>query len=152
MVHASLHKPRIRGDAHRVGECTDEVAERQTTLASNSENRNAAAEIALHDLGCEPDLPGRECWSGVRSDMYALSTLSAPVWWRGRRPGLRLPSAQRDVYGQTFKAAIATPRSEEHTSELQSLMRTSYAVFCLTKNRIPYYLIHTTHDETTYVN
>src|SRR3546814_1525110 len=25
------------------------------------------------------------------------------------------------------------PRSEEHTSELQSLMRISYAVFCLTK-------------------
>src|SRR3546814_3604072 len=27
-----------------------------------------------------------------------------------------------------------TARSEEHTSELQSLMRISYAVFCLTKN------------------
>src|SRR3546814_9970252 len=27
-----------------------------------------------------------------------------------------------------------TDRSEEHTSELQSLMRNSYAVFCLTKN------------------
>src|SRR3546814_8569898 len=27
-------------------------------------------------------------------------------------------------------------RSEEHTSELQSLMRISYAVFCLTKKRI----------------
>src|SRR3546814_6845371 len=27
----------------------------------------------------------------------------------------------------------ALPRSEEHTSELQSLMRNSYAVFCLTK-------------------
>src|SRR3546814_1484282 len=27
----------------------------------------------------------------------------------------------------------ATPRSEEHTSELQSLMRISYAVFCLKK-------------------
>src|SRR3546814_5991444 len=26
-------------------------------------------------------------------------------------------------------------RSEEHTSELQSLMRTSYAVFCLTKTK-----------------
>src|SRR3546814_7125443 len=26
-------------------------------------------------------------------------------------------------------------RSEEHTSELQSLMRTSYAVFCLKKNK-----------------
>src|SRR3546814_2177510 len=32
---------------------------------------------------------------------------------------------------------IETPRSEEHTSELQSLMRISYAVFCLKKkNRI----------------
>src|SRR3546814_7174664 len=28
-------------------------------------------------------------------------------------------------------------RSEEHTSELQSLMRISYAVFCLKKNIIP---------------
>src|SRR3546814_2652885 len=28
-----------------------------------------------------------------------------------------------------------TPRSEEHTSELQSLMRISYAVFCLTKKQ-----------------
>src|SRR3546814_9476017 len=30
--------------------------------------------------------------------------------------------------------AIGAPRSEEHTSELQSLMRISYAVFCLNKN------------------
>src|SRR3546814_1266408 len=30
---------------------------------------------------------------------------------------------------------IAKPRSEEHTSELQSLMRTSYAVFCLKKKQ-----------------
>src|SRR3546814_3619560 len=29
------------------------------------------------------------------------------------------------------------PRSEEHTSELQSLMRTSYAVFCLKKQPQP---------------
>src|SRR3546814_8859331 len=29
--------------------------------------------------------------------------------------------------------AFARPRSEEHTSELQSLMRSSYAVFCLKK-------------------
>src|SRR3546814_2489738 len=28
-------------------------------------------------------------------------------------------------------------RSEEHTSELQSLMRSSYAVFCLKKNKTP---------------
>src|SRR3546814_4338586 len=31
------------------------------------------------------------------------------------------------------------PRSEEHTSELQSLMRISYAVFCLKKNKTPQY-------------
>src|SRR3546814_6494358 len=32
-------------------------------------------------------------------------------------------------------AAKATWRSEEHTSELQSLMRISYAVFCLKKKK-----------------
>src|SRR3546814_10842878 len=33
---------------------------------------------------------------------------------------------------------LLAPRSEEHTSELQSLMRTSYAVFCMKKkNNIP---------------
>src|SRR3546814_10465352 len=31
---------------------------------------------------------------------------------------------------------ISLPRSEEHTSELQSLMRISYAVFCLKKKNI----------------
>src|SRR3546814_4091279 len=37
-----------------------------------------------------------------------------------------------------FLAATDEPRSEEHTSELQSLMRISYAVFCLkTKNKEP---------------
>src|SRR3546814_9911055 len=30
--------------------------------------------------------------------------------------------------------SYGAPRSEEHTSELQSLMRISYAVFCLKKN------------------
>src|SRR3546814_4855067 len=39
-----------------------------------------------------------------------------------------------------WPSAIAPPwtlsRSEEHTSELQSLMRISYAVFCLKKNNI----------------
>src|SRR3546814_3323027 len=33
------------------------------------------------------------------------------------------------------KAALAIGRSEEHTSELQSLMRISYAVFCLQKKK-----------------
>src|SRR3546814_4490389 len=33
--------------------------------------------------------------------------------------------------------AVASLRSEEHTSELQSLMRISYAVFCLKKKKHP---------------
>src|SRR3546814_5607832 len=38
------------------------------------------------------------------------------------------------VHAVVGQAAIeAVDRSEEHTSELQSLMRISYAVFCLTK-------------------
>src|SRR3546814_3589037 len=32
-----------------------------------------------------------------------------------------------------YRDSVAIGRSEEHTSELQSLMRISYAVFCLTK-------------------
>src|SRR3546814_1858030 len=36
------------------------------------------------------------------------------------------------------------PRSEEHTSELQSLMRISYAVFCLKKKNINKYKKNTT--------
>src|SRR3546814_4224005 len=37
--------------------------------------------------------------------------------------------------GSELLAAITRKRSEEHTSELQSLMRHSYAVFCLTKKK-----------------
>src|SRR3546814_4153407 len=39
------------------------------------------------------------------------------------------------VVGRDEAPGRAFERSEEHTSELQSLMRTSYAVFCLKKNR-----------------
>src|SRR3546814_4256544 len=39
-----------------------------------------------------------------------------------------------------------TERSEEHTSELQSLMRISYAVFCLKKTKTTY------HENTNRTN
>src|SRR3546814_1006844 len=38
-----------------------------------------------------------------------------------------------DQQGRQSNPAATSPRSEEHTSELQSLMRISYAVFCLKK-------------------
>src|SRR3546814_1875703 len=40
--------------------------------------------------------------------------------------------ARRDTRTPVYTAALSL-RSEEHTSELQSLMRISYAVFCLKK-------------------
>src|SRR3546814_3183965 len=44
-----------------------------------------------------------------------------------------LAGAGSDVHGPAD--GIGHPRSEEHTSELQSLMRISYAVFCLKKKK-----------------
>src|SRR3546814_6998511 len=45
----------------------------------------------------------------------------------------------------TGSAAIGKARSEEHTSELQSLMRISYAVFCLKKKTPKKQRLHSTH-------
>src|SRR3546814_1182748 len=47
------------------------------------------------------------------------------------RTGCRRKAIHANVILRTFKAE----RSEEHTSELQSLMRISYAVFCLKKKK-----------------
>src|SRR3546814_4050088 len=63
--------------------------------------------------------------------------------------------AQRAEPGESstiHRHALFSPissRSEEHTSELQSLMRISYAVFCL-KKKNKHNAIHTTqHSNTT---
>src|SRR3546814_6569570 len=67
---------------------------------------------------------------------------------------------RRDRGGRRSGRPAKTSRSEEHTSELQSLMRISYAVFCLNKKtkytqedaKTQYYntIIHSTHSLTTY--
>src|SRR3546814_3338709 len=44
-------------------------------------------------------------------------------------------SARSGAEGAAGGAALTVRRSEEHTSELQSLMRISYAVFCLKKKK-----------------
>src|SRR3546814_4266949 len=61
-------------------------------------------------------------------------------------------SEQARRHRQHYKAPHHIARSEEHTSELQSLMRISYAVFCLKKKKNSYkkykqqtyYTTHTT--------
>src|SRR3546814_2398139 len=50
---------------------------------------------------------------------------------------------------QRLYRACRAPRSEEHTSELQSLMRISYAVFCLKKKKKK---MQHTEQETKYLS
>src|SRR3546814_6848159 len=61
--------------------------------------------------------------------------LSTGLWpASGGLKRFHMPSA----FARSFNSSIigrVFHRSEEHTSELQSLMRTSYAVFCLKKKR-----------------
>src|SRR3546814_4049369 len=51
------------------------------------------------------------------------------------------PEARRDILNrladllEAHRTRLAEMRSEEHTSELQSIMRISYAVFCLKKKK-----------------
>src|SRR3546814_9272088 len=47
--------------------------------------------------------------------------------------------------GEGDATAFVRARSEEHTSELQSLMRISYAVFCLKKKKL-YTTMHNPHE------
>src|SRR3546814_6704139 len=50
-------------------------------------------------------------------------------------PRSACPGFPRGSAPSRWPAARSPPRSEEHTSELQSLMRISYAVFCLKKKK-----------------
>src|SRR3546814_2350819 len=56
-------------------------------------------------------------------------TIPAFAGWAAAHPSRFTYPAPPDFIGSTF----LKQRSEEHTSELQSLMRISYAVFCLKK-------------------
>src|SRR3546814_5314301 len=74
-----------------------------------------------------------------------------------RSVGLQAAGEQR--HEGDGQGALAGQRSEEHTSELQSLMRISYAVFCLKKKKkknnnqnntnIDTLLTNNTHPNTT---
>src|SRR3546814_7090248 len=57
-----------------------------------------------------------------------------PIGLIYRREGDSVPAHQR-LADAKANANIEQARSEEHTSELQSLMRISYAVFCLQKKK-----------------
>src|SRR3546814_9961965 len=67
--------------------------------------------------------------SSARSPLLAVAgVVSTRAGTSGRGGGEQRGEKQGMRHGQP-------PRSEEHTSELQSLMRISYAVFCLKKKK-----------------
>src|SRR3546814_8436126 len=86
-----------------------------------------------HDRACCP--PHDPAKAAV-----ALSFRRHPV--RGRAVGDHHPARRHFGAARLCRRQSGT-RSEEHTSELQSLMRISYAVFCLKKK--------TTNTKTTYL-
>src|SRR3546814_6047003 len=64
----------------------------------------------------------------VAQDLHTLD--------RGRRNGVQIDRHRAAAIGAVRdEQEEACQRSEEHTSELQSLMRISYAVFCLKKKK-----------------
>src|SRR3546814_1395419 len=66
---------------------------------------------------------------------------------RGFRLSIDL-ARDRARYKATVSASALMIRSEEHTSELQSLMRISYAVFCLKKKKKTKHIVNKLQTQT----
>src|SRR3546814_1819695 len=99
--------------------------ERRTSAAVAA----AGAPLLDGDLGCDFERPSAMPSSrpvGRAGRSFAGGALGAAL-------GCAFFAAGRCLGGACF--GRATCRSEEHTSEVQSLMRISYAVFCLKKKK-----------------
>src|SRR3546814_7174194 len=64
-----------------------------------------------------------------------IQKISNPQWGLQSNTGYVVrKDSRRPLFTSRCRSAVES-RSEEHTSELQSLMRISYAVFCLKKKK-----------------
>src|SRR3546814_1858187 len=84
--------------------------------------------------------PARDAAPALRRQTCPLDGRAPPGGWQSRSLS---PRGEGDIGGVGDRLVDRRQRSEEHTSELQSLMRISYAVFCLNKKKIKI------HDENT---
>src|SRR3546814_1822250 len=94
------------------------------------------------------DHPEEQEVSGIREDVEAGRLVLDPFrpghvcgtwidagWVRHCHARSAVPANPRNVAAVGADGRPGRGRSEEHTSELQSLMRSSYAVFCLKKKK-----------------
>src|SRR3546814_9203470 len=85
-----------------------------------------------------PRFRGRACprRAAARADAAPSGERDDRLAGGGRPDGFgNRPLCLQSVRGRRERAPPGRRRSEEHTSELQSLMRISYAVFCLKKKK-----------------
>src|SRR3546814_4385392 len=87
----------------------------------------------LQELHRAPEIAVAPCRQG--GDMHAFARREAGTGRLGRLQTAAGARQQRGGSHQVEEIA-AQDRSEEHTSELQSLMRISYAVICLKKKKM----------------
>src|SRR3546814_8079917 len=82
---------------------------------------------------------------------HAAACQYVPVNWGGNSPAqVNTFYSGAATVGNSLKPEKGK-RSEEHTSELQSLMRISYAVFCLKKKNKKQHLHSTTYSPSTFL-
>src|SRR3546814_5847282 len=71
--------------------------------------------------------------TGEDGERGAIVNTASVAAYEGQIGQAAYSASKGGVVGMTLPMARELARSEEHTSELQSLMRISYAVFCLKK-------------------
>src|SRR3546814_7041835 len=93
-------------------------------------------QLAARIPGRAPALsPSEYCPSTIGYRASATTSFPHGSTADQRSPGKALIRAASDTRRGPVSLRISVSRSEEHTSELQSLMRISYAVFCLKKKK-----------------
>src|SRR3546814_6008762 len=98
--------------------------------------QDAGGAILAYIEHVRPTVPDKHLFLRIRAPYRSFAHSSAIPWivkQAVERAGLTgIPSGSH-VFRHSLATAMLRERSDEHTSELQSLMRTSYADFCLKK-------------------
>src|SRR3546814_1231412 len=109
----------LRGDVSAAREAVGMIVGRDTADLDEAGIARAAIE-SLAESFCD----------GIVAPLFWLMVLGLPGVW-----AYKAINTADSLIGHPEEPLRAFGRSEEHTSELQSLIRTSYAVFCSEKKK-----------------